>query len=549
MKVWMTRLASMKVFLRVCCCQVQFPIMKKKKKKKITNHSSTLDFPAPIFGSHDAVGWDSGVSFDRYGRYGAYGFGEGEMAVENWAKPSKVEWDQVDWGSLTRECVANNADRYVSPSPDIDMDAPPGTRNVEVRPQPRTAILVRSYTGKIYSENDKQSLRAMVQELTLQSGGEYEVVLFVHVRDDSLEIHDPDVYLQVLRENIPQEFWGITELWSMPTVQSRYPAVDPTLGGAAGPPVHHSQWFSVQSYMLEHPQFEYFWNWEIDARFTGHLYELVEKVADFGRKQPRRGIWERNERFYIPEMHGDYDNGFRKFVERQAGTFVWGPLRMPAVAPVPLEPRGPLPPVRPSEADDYEWGVGEDADYIGFLPIFNPQNTDWVIRDEISGYMGPFTPRRATLIAHSRLSRRLLLTMDEENRLGRHMGSELFAQSVALYHSFKAVTVPHPIFSERPMPAHRVNRWFNSGINGRSGSTTDSPFSWGREARFQDLSWYYRANLPGRLYWNFLGWEKEGTGGKSYERWYGRVILPSIMFHPVKDVEPMADSTHYELPT
>lgn len=290
--------------------------------------------------------------------------------------------------------------------------------------------------------------------------------------------------------------------------------------------------------MLENPQFEYFWNWEIDARFTGHLYELLEKIAEFGRNQPRRGIWERSERFYIPQIHGDYNTSFRKFAEEQAGQLVWGPLAIDYVRPMPLVPKGPAPPVKKARQDDYQWGVGEEADYIGFLPIFNPINTDWVIRNEVSGYFGPDTPRRATLITHSRVSRRLLLTMDDENLLGRHMGSELFAQSVAILHGFKGVTVPHPIYSERPLPPHRVDRWFNSGINGRSGSTKDSPFSWGREARFQDLSWYYRSNLPGRLYWNFLGWEKEGTGGKSvsYETLMQRESTGLTLFLLVRTV-------------
>lgn len=266
--------------------------------------------------------------------------------------------------------------------------------------------------------------------------------------------------------------------------------------------------------MLEHPQFDFFWNWEIDARFTGHMYELVDAIAKFSRNQPRRGIWERSERFYIPEIHGSYDPDFRDFAERSAGQLVWGPLVID-LRPDNIQPKGPTPPVKWPHEDNYTWGVGEDADYLGFLPIFNPIDTDWVIRNEIIGYLGPETPRRATLITHARVSRRLLLAMDEENLVGRHMGSELFAQSTAILHGFKGVSIPHPIYSDRPMPADRVDRWFNSGVNGRSGSTKDSPFSWGREQRFQDLSWYYRANLPGRLYWNFLGWEKEGTGGKS----------------------------------
>lgn len=251
----------------------------------------------------------------------------------------------------------------------------------------------------------------------------------------------------------------------------------------------------------------------MDTRYTGHLYELTEKIAEFGRTQPRREIWERSERFYIPSIHGDYDSEFRDFVAKKVGQGVWGHISYDRSESTHMEPEGPIPPVATPSLDEYKWGVGEEADFIGFLPIFNPINTDWVLRDDVMGYLGPDTPRRATIITHSRMSKRLLLTMDEENRLGRHIGSEMNPQTVALLHGYKSVFAPHPIWSDKPLGPRRVDRWFNSGINGRSGSSRDSPFSWGREQRFQDLSWYYRCNLPGRLYWNFLGWEKDSTGG------------------------------------
>ena len=192
---------------------------------------------------------------------------------------------------------------------------------------------------------------------------------------------------------------------------------------------------------------------------------------------------------------------------------MWGPA--PFDFRKPFQPLGPPPPTQHPHEDNYEWGVGEDADFISFLPIFHPIGTKWVIRNEVWGYPTPNTPRRASVITHYRLSRGLLLAMHEENLAGRHMGSELFPASTALLHGLKAVSVPHPIYSDRDLLAKDVDHWFNSGINGRSGSTEDSPFSWGRETRFRDVSWYYRANLPGRLYWNFLGWEKDGTGGVS----------------------------------
>lgn len=191
--------------------------------------SAVLGFPKPIFGSYEALGLDSRLSFDRYTRYGPYGFGEQESSVNNWIKPSKVNWDDVDWGLLQRQCVERNADRYARTEEDADDSFPEGVRNFHIPPEPRTVVLIRTYTGKTYSENDKHLIRSLVTELSLQTGGEYDVVLLTHVRDNEIPIENDDIYQQVLEEHIPKEFWGITKLWTVPIVAARYPLLDPSV--------------------------------------------------------------------------------------------------------------------------------------------------------------------------------------------------------------------------------------------------------------------------------------------------------------------------------
>ncbi|CRK23082.1 hypothetical protein BN1723_012892 [Verticillium longisporum] len=52
----------------------------------------------------------------------------------------------------------------------------------EPKVEQRTAVLLRSYTGKKYTENDKQVMRALISELNLRTGGEYQVYLLLHAK-------------------------------------------------------------------------------------------------------------------------------------------------------------------------------------------------------------------------------------------------------------------------------------------------------------------------------------------------------------------------------
>ena len=59
------------------------------------------------------------------------------------------------------------------------------------------------------------------------------------------------------------------------------------------------------------------------------------------------------------------------------------------------------------EKDRYEWGVGEEAEYIAFNPIYDPEGTTWGLADDITGYNTTTgqPPRRAQIITASRMSR------------------------------------------------------------------------------------------------------------------------------------------------
>lgn len=225
-------------------------------------------------------------------------------------------------------------------------------------------------------------------------------------------------------------------------------------------------------------------------------------------------------------------------MEQAAGQgSIWGAPNLPVVNPI-----GPKPPVSTPELDRYEWGVGEEADLITLSPMFNPIDSNWVLRDQVWGYQsdafsGKDLPRRATIITQTRLSRKLVDIMHAENLKGNHVGSEMVAPTTALIHGLKAVYAPMPVFFDRPWNGTQLARWFNGGPRGQSGGL-GSAMGWGREGRFQSATWYFRAVPPPRLYNNWMGYEDTGVGGVEWERSHGRPCLPAMFLHPLKDVRP-----------
>jgi len=537
------------------------------------------NFPEPSFGSYDVLNIDPNLCFERETRLGPYGFGERIKAANR-----TLYWDYVDWAELQDQCLEKNKMRFESIHPpnrfvkpehenstgEQDTENPQtgeeektdlpilGSAKTNATPsrmpnrgnitrddtgpsqesqkprEPRTAILLRSYTGKKYLENDKQVIRSMIAELSLRTGGEFQVFLLVQVKTGVDLWSSEQSYKAVLESEVPPEFRRITVLWDDESVQRAYPELE-----QEATKVHNGQFLSVQLFMQKYRQFDFVWNWELDARLIGHHYDFLTKVAEFGKKQPRKGLWERNERFYMPAVHGDYDTEYRESVELASGNdTVWGAPELPVVDPI-----GPKPPVPLARDDDYEWGVDEEADLVTLSPIFNPNNSNWILRDQVWGYNAQGfqgkkdLPRRCTIITHSRLSRRLADIMHAESLRGNQVASEMVPQTVSLIHGLKAVYAPMPVFFDRPWKPNQLERWFNGGPGGVSGGE-GSTMGWGREGRFQGSTWYYRAVPPQRMYNNWMGYEDTGIGGSVWEQIHGRPCLPAMFLHPIKAIEP-----------
>ena len=54
--------------------------------------------------------------------------------------------------------------------------------------QPRSALLIRAWHGLNWKPHHSEYLRALIMELSLHSGGEYQIYLLCHVKDSEMPI-------------------------------------------------------------------------------------------------------------------------------------------------------------------------------------------------------------------------------------------------------------------------------------------------------------------------------------------------------------------------
>ena len=560
--------------------------------------------PNPSIGSHEELGLNSNVCFERYGRFASYGHGyersEGgndgglkansehsgsekiwEQIIGKYGK--RIDWRKIDLGIAQKQCYEKNKARFntstTPPSFQSEENASMSQKSRKKR-VPRTAFILRSWIGYEYTRFEILTMRALINELNLRSGGEYDIHLLVHVKDKKLPIwSDPELYQQVIEENIPQELWSLVTLWSEAQMNLYYPGPFPynveNDSRRKDHDVYRSAHFALQWFANDkHPEYDYYWNWEMDVRLTGHYYEFFEGLRNWAKAQPRKGIWERSSRFWIPEVHGDYSGAFRKMVENETAEAekqdgsdrpVWGPMDFKLKNATFEHPKDATPPWSYKE-DNYEWGVDEDADLITVNPIFDPSKTDWIFRKDVTGYdlnstgqnddndISKFNifnrkkrfekehlpPRRAAIITTALLSRRLLALMHRGTAKHHHtMFPEMYAPSVALHHGLKAVYAPHPVYFSRDWPPAQLEKVMN-----RAEHRHDSVFG-GAEHTHMGSSYYYNSRIASVMWRRFFG-VNDGSEGGVYEekeerkvpgekgQGTGRMCVRSMLLHPVK---------------
>jgi hypothetical protein len=218
-----------------------------------------------------------------------------------------------------------------------------------------------------------------------------------------------------------------------------------------------------------------------------------------------------------------------------------------------FEPIGPKPPVDDPQADNFEWGVGEEADFIALTPCaYVPSLEHWVWRKWQQGFKaGTKTPGWMCQPAMGRASRTLLLAVHHAQAVqGLAMHSEATLSSFALWHGLKLVVPPQPIYQDPQWPRDKMNELFNGpgpveahrrqGMVGMARGDAiyrQTPYEY---ITTTSASFWYTSNFPDRIYDVWLGRGPQGgnAGGEvPHVLWKsedGRVYAPNMMLHPVK---------------
>ena len=244
-------------------------------------HWNASGFPPPIFGSYEAWGLDRGLCADSVSRYGAYGYKR--RSDNSWYGSYGFNHTaELQWDAYNRTACSVTKTGFKPPSPrkkraldkrwDTDIYDEFSLSDPEPGIQPRTAVIMRTWLSKRYTNDDLHFIRAMIMELALHSGGEYEVVLLVDCKDTELPNSMDTVAMdkfkaehlselavcfntKILQACIPK-----SRPMSMFVMQIHQDSASNNLISAVLQYFHPAQRFSRL-----HPQQDYMWQFEIDS--------------------------------------------------------------------------------------------------------------------------------------------------------------------------------------------------------------------------------------------------------------------------------------------
>ena len=524
-------------------------------------------FPEPIIGSNDPFAHNTTQCLDRYRRFGPYGFGyklsEGGTGAGTGAMldddvdmrdhGSNIDYNSVRWAKAQHACSMKNSHRFEQHDTRSGANDP---RSLHTR----SAILIKVDADHQYTTEELLQLRALISEAALATGALFAVHFLIRIGNELSQIWaDKNEYDAFANDALPQEFCGMGTLWSEDHMKMIYAGLGDVSEGSF---INTAQgaFLPVQHFAHQHAEYEHFWVWDLSARYTGHIGALLSNIDNWALEQPRKEIWERNVRFYVPTEHGSWQD-FLRMTHVLAEHGPPDPFRDFAIAPTTSTKSvwGPRPaddtsdpalfvePPSSQPGNDYRWGMYEPADLVSLSPIFDPSHvSSFSPANDFSGYntTDAAPPRRATTSTILRLSRRLLLTMHAETaQRNRYMAPEMWPASVALHYGLKAVYAPHAMYVNRRWPTDYFAAVMNTGSDGGVVSGRSSVFGDARRQVFEGLSYGAssgQGNFARGLWRRWFGYRDEATG-EGGEEWEdantGRMCLPPMLLSGVGRVD------------
>lgn len=465
----------------------------------------------------DALGQGCIPAKERLGPFGHSDFDDSSQ---------ERPWGDMRWGLLQAECAAlhfhqqQNLELPRWPPrlrrPHEWLDSVLSSADLDDVETGRMAIVLRAWDGYEYDQNQKAWLRAVITEAALDTGGRFQVFILVHVKDQDLDLSNDRVYKKALEESVPGEFRDLAILFNEGLLRELYSKVSDH--GA-----QDQMYQALQVFSHTFPEYDFVWQIEMDARFTGNVATMLTNAGFWAEQQPRKNLWERNARWFIPGMFSNY-SAFSAHVDEEFSddTGVWGPA---PGAEYYIEPRGPIPPDRQQTT----WGVGEAADLITFAPIIDPIGSNWTYEHSVHGFPSPDNlPRRMAIVSMTRTSRRLLrLISSEQIQRGVWVVSESTPETWSFLHGLKAVYVPHLFtfnFEDGDMSPEELDRMVHKGPPYSLAGGPKTGFVWCEngmgipEGRWLSASYFYWAGDAPKLWWEYT------NGSCSYP----------LLLHPVK---------------
>lgn len=439
------------------------------------------DYPEPTFGSYDALGLSKGwMTFEQ--RYGPYGYERNSSSETRRAAaaPLAVDWNSVDWGGLVDECVKVNAARFRLPEvisqrrrrfrlfhDDDEQDQELEDAEVPQHETGQQAIVLRTWSTYEYHPEDLWNIRSIITEASLATNGDYRVFLLVDLKCGEAcqdVFRNATLHQEILEQSVPREFQQMAVLVHEGLQRSWYPRVEET----------RSMWQIMQPLQLFahfYPEFDHYWQLEMDARFTGHVGNMLRAFDTFGREQPYKQARERASWAYMSSQHGTYSE-FSSAINAslRGNATIWGPDRIKNVEPLLLPPNRnhdalPASPLH----DNFTHALHRPADLLLLTQLNDvrlfERHADWVFAEWYLGGFTPNIPRYMSVPAQARASYSLLEAIHRsQHEQGLRVASEATLPSWALWLGLKIVGLPIPRFQFPERERHELGWVLNGGL-------------------------------------------------------------------------------------